>query len=100
MAAGLIYGRADLSVFEPLDDKIIELAKKVAVTEDPSLTAECPHKRIAIVTVRMMDGTEQSNRVDYAKGEPENPMTEKELEEKRRLLLTYVANCRQLFGEC
>lgn len=92
VAAGLLYGRADLSVFEPLDEKIVSLAQKVKVIEDPDLTAESPKKRIAIVTVNFTNGTEQTSRVDYAKGDPENPMTEEELEEKRRLLLAYCAN--------
>ena len=94
VAAGLLYGRADLSVFEPLDEKIITLAQKVKVIEDPALTAESPKKRIAIVTVKNNDGTEQTARVDYAKGDPENPMTEEELAEKKRLLLAYSANYR------
>ncbi len=94
VAAGLLYGRADLSVFEPLDEKIVSLAQKVKVIEDPDLTAESPKKRIAIVTVYFTDGTEQTARVDYAKGDPENPMTEEELAEKKRLLLAYSANYR------
>ncbi len=92
VGAGLLYGRADLSVFEPLDEKITALAKKVSVTEDPVLTAKSPQKRVAIVTVRLCDGTEKTCRVDYAKGDPENPMTEAELAEKRRLLSAYRAD--------
>ncbi len=94
VAAGLLYGRADLSVFEPLDEKIVALAQKVKVLEDPALTAESPKMRIAIVNVKMMDGTERESRVDYAKGDPENPMTEEELAEKKSLLLAYAANYR------
>lgn len=94
VAAGLLYGRADLSVFEPLDDKIISLAKKVKVVEDPDLTAESPKKRIAVVTIMFSDGTEKTARVDYAKGDPENPMTKEELAEKKRLLSEYSADCR------
>ena len=90
LAAGLLYGRADLSVFEPLDEKIISLAKKVKVIEDPELTAESPKKRIAIVTVTMSDGTEQTSRVDYAKGDPENPMAEEEMRAKIQLLNLYA----------
>lgn len=94
VAAGLLYGRADLSVFEPLNEKIVNLAQKVKVIEDPDLTAESPKKRIAIVTVYFTNGTEQTARVDYAKGDPENPMTEEELAEKKRLLFAYSADCR------
>lgn len=94
VAAGLLYGRADLSVFEPLDEHILKLAKKVKVEEDPALTAESPRKRIAIVTVWLTGGTGKTARVDYAKGDPENPMTEDERTEKKRLLLAYSANCK------
>ena len=94
VAAGLLYGRADLSVFEPLDERIIRLAQKVTVVEDPALTAESPKKRIAVLTVAMKNGTQKSWRVDYAKGEPENPMTAEERAEKKRLLEQYAAKVR------
>ena len=91
VAAGLVYGRADLSVFEPVDGRLTEFAKKIKVVEDSALTAESPQKRVAIVTVRMADGEVRSARVDYAKGDPENPMTEAELAEKKRSLTAYAA---------
>ena len=94
VAAGLLYGRADLTVFEPLDEKIRALAQKVKVVENPSLTAESSKKRIAIVRVKLKDGTVKSLRVDYAKGDPENPLTQEEIEEKKRLLLAYANNYR------
>ena len=91
VAAALLYGRADLSVFEPLDPEVVSLAGRVSVKEDPELTAQSPGKRIAAVTVRLTDGTEYRQRVDYAKGDPENPMTAEELKEKTRQLLAYEA---------
>ena len=90
VAAGVLYGRADLSVFEPLDEKVIYLAQKVRVIENPELTAQSPQKRIAVVIVKMSDGNTKSFRVDYAKGDPENPMTKEELAEKSRMLLVYA----------
>lgn len=92
VAAGVLYGRADLSVFEPLNEKIIKLAQKVKVKELPELTLECPKKRIAIVTVIMDNGKQIQQRVDYAKGEPENPMTEEDLFQKEQQLKAYIAN--------
>lgn len=82
VAAALLYGRADLPAFEPLDMGAVALARKVHVTEDEALTRECPGKRIAVVTVHLTDGSARSCRVDTAKGEPENPMTELELRRK------------------
>lgn len=87
VAAALLRGRADLSVFEPLDEAAIALCPKVRVLENAALTAESPQKRIASVTVRLADGTELTHRVDYAKGDPENPMTKKELLQKAASLV-------------
>ena len=82
VAAALLFGRADLSVFEPLDPRAAELASKITVVENEELTRESAQKRVAIVTVLMRNGKKLSERVDYAKGEPENPMTESELKTK------------------
>ena len=90
VAAALLLGRADLSVFDPPDERICALAKKIRVAEDPALTAECPQKRIAVVTLTMKDGSVLSRRIDFAKGEPENPMTEKDIEEKLSMLSEYT----------
>ena len=92
VAAGILYGRADLSVFEPLDEEIIKLAQKVKIKELPELTLECPNKRIAIVSVTMYDGKQIQQRVDYAKGEPENPMTKEDLFQKEQQLKAFIAN--------
>ena len=95
VAAGLLYGRADISMFEPLDERTAEFAKKINVIEDPSLTDISPQKRIAIVTVHLKDGAVLAQQVDYAKGEPENPMTEEDMKEKRQSLLAYAAAYRE-----
>lgn len=89
VAAGLLYGRAGLTEFEPLDERIVRLAKKVRVVENAELTKESSVKRVAIVTVQMKDGSQKSWRVDYAKGDPENPMTEEERKQKNELLRAY-----------
>lgn len=81
-AAGMIYGRADLDLFETLDERIVELASRIDVTEDEALTAECPQKRAAVVRVYLKDGQEKECRIDYAKGDPENPMSRDDLIKK------------------
>lgn len=91
VAAGLLLGRADLTVFEPLDETIIRLAQKVRVMEDPVLTAESSRKRIAIVKVKLANDVIRECRIDFAKGEPENPMSKEEREEKKKTLLEYIA---------
>lgn len=90
VAAALLYGRADLTVFEPLDDAVLTLAKKVNVTENESFSAQSDQKRIAAVTVFFKDGTDVTKQVDYAKGDPENPMTKEELTKKKEMLFAYT----------
>jgi len=64
------------------DERILTLAKKVKLVEDKELTALVPRKRAAIVEVRLKDGRTVRERVDYAKGEPENPITKDEFKQK------------------
>ena len=89
VAAALIFGRADITLFEPLDENIVRFSQKVEVVEDKLLSSECPQKRIAVVTVTLKDGKTITERVDYAKGEPENPISTEELNEKIRVLDDY-----------
>ena len=89
VAAALLYGRADLTGFEPLDSNAVALAAKVSVVENESFSKESARKRIALVRVYLKDGSVIERRVDYAKGEPENPMTADEMREKQKLLSGY-----------
>lgn len=90
VAVALLYGRADLSAFEPVDRAAVRLAARIEVSEDGELTAQSPQKRIAVVCVTMEDGSTETERVDYAKGDPENPMTAEELREKWESLSEYA----------
>ncbi|MBR4235526.1 MAG: MmgE/PrpD family protein [Clostridia bacterium] len=90
VAAALIYGRADITVFEPPLAAAVKLAANVRVCEDAALTKESPLKRAAVVTVTLRGGAQKACRVDYAKGDPENPMSDVELQEKARLLSNYM----------
>lgn len=89
VAVALLYGRADLAMFEPLNQAALALAKKVRVTEEEAFSCQSGEKRIASVTAYLKNGTYRTKQIDYAKGDPENPLTEEEMEEKRRLLALY-----------
>ena len=67
---------------------ILELTKKVEVKENAELSALNPQKRVAIVVVHTKEG-DYSQRVDYPKGEPENPLSLEDLEKKFRGLAVY-----------
>ena len=90
VAAALLYGRADLKVFEPIDETAVRLASKILVVENEDLTNESPKKRIATLMVKLSDGSEETETVEYAKGDPENPMTLEELTQKWNALAAYA----------
>ena len=58
------------------------MTKRVKVVENDELSALVPHKRASILHLILTDGTKRTYRVDYPKGEPENPLTDNEIEEK------------------
>ena len=91
VAVALIKGDAGLQAFTEetvLDRRILDLAQKVDVVEDELLTAQSPAKRASIVVIQTSKGT-YTKQVDYPKGEPENPLSKEELEEKFRGLAMY-----------
>lgn len=92
VAVALINKSANMEDFssEKINDTdILNLAKKVFVKDDDELTKLCPAKRVSVVTITMNDGSEIKQRIDYPKGEPENPLTQQELEKKFRSLAMF-----------
>lgn len=92
VALALKIGKAGIQEFMPEyieDPEILLLAEKVKVHPDDSLSALVPQKRAAIVEIITNNGKHLRDRVDYPKGEPENPLSTKELEEKFTSLAVY-----------
>lgn len=67
--------------------KINDLVKKVYVVENEELTKLVPQKRGSIVTVVLKNLMSISERVDYPKGEPENPISDEEMFKKYDMLV-------------
>lgn len=91
VAVSLVTGCADMKAFSSenvANNTMLDLTKRVEVKEDVNLTALNPQKRAAIVVVHTPNG-DYSQRVDYPKGEPENPLSKEELENKFRGLAMY-----------
>lgn len=89
VAAALVLGKADVSAFEQQNRTrrdILELTKKVVVIENPEFTEQSSRKRIAKVIVYLKDKG-ISEQIDFAKGDPENPMSRQEIIEKVYLLI-------------
>lgn len=79
-------GMADYNEENVVDDAILALTKKVKVIENEELSSLVPNKRASILHIRMKNGHVLTHRVDYPKGEPENPLSQEELEQKFRSL--------------
>ena len=81
VAISLTTGKAGIVEFaEPYvsDNTILELTQKVDVISSEELSKLVPDKRVAIVEVIMENGVVLCDRVDYPKGEPENPLSQEE----------------------
>lgn len=91
LAVALYTGKAGLNEFTEgviSNPAIQALTDKVVVLENEEFSNLCPQKRVGVVTVKTKSGV-FTDRVDYPKGEPENPMSRQELEEKFRNLAMY-----------
>jgi len=65
-----------------MDPTIRAQLHKVEVVADPEIEALFPELQRVIVTIRTTDGREFSKQIDYPKGDPRNPLTDEEIEEK------------------
>ncbi|MBR3334845.1 MAG: MmgE/PrpD family protein [Clostridia bacterium] len=90
-AAGMIYGKAGLQEFSEdmvRNEQILKLTRKIHVEADEELSKAFPAEQTAIVTIRTKNG-EYNERVDYPKGEPENPLTDEEFRTRYDGLMAY-----------
>ena len=65
-----------------MDPRIREQLHKVEVVADPAIEAVFPKLQRVIVTIHTTDGREFTKQLDYPKGDPRNPLTDQEVEEK------------------
>ncbi|HYX67574.1 MAG TPA: MmgE/PrpD family protein, partial [Terriglobales bacterium] len=85
IAAALVDRQVTPLQFTP--QKIMEPAiraqlKKVKVVADPEIEKVFPALQRVVVSIRTTDGREFSKQLDYPKGDPRNPLSDKEVEEK------------------
>jgi 2-methylcitrate dehydratase PrpD len=82
IALALVHGNAGIDAFSSeniKDQNIINLLSKIEIESDETLTALVPNKRPAVLEICTYDGNYFTHRIDYPKGEPENPFTDDEL---------------------
>lgn len=91
-AVGLIYGKAGLQEFSKetvKNEEVLNLARKITVFADENLSTIFPDVQAGIVTIKTKNG-EYTHRVDFPKGEPENPLTDIEFKERYNDLMEYA----------
>lgn len=91
-AAGLLCGRAGLQEFSDeavKGERILNLTRKVRVSADKELSAAFPGVQAAVVTIKTKNGV-FTDRVDFPKGEPENPLTDEEFRDRYNGLMEYA----------
>jgi 2-methylcitrate dehydratase PrpD len=92
-AAAILYGQISLSQYRA---KIIQspemkqMMDRVRCVEDPELEKVFPKQWPATAEVKTKDGRTFSTRIDYPKGDPENPLSWDELIEKFQNLTKVV----------
>jgi 2-methylcitrate dehydratase len=89
VAVALLDGKVTLRSFEAkrLGDPVVkELMQKVRVTPQPEFVDRYPHAMPTRITIRTKAGKEYVKQVDYPLGHPANPMSDREVEDKFRLL--------------
>lgn len=103
VAVSLVNGKAtieDFSMDYINNPTISSLTKKVDIISSDELTSLFPKKCSAIVKVSTKDDKSYTERVDFPKGEPENPLSDIELEEKFMSLAQFsnkpVEECLQI----
>ena len=85
VATALTHGSVRLAAFEDerLNDKTTRaLMKKMTVALDPELDAAFPGQRAARVSIQLADGRSEAFLQPTRKGDPDLPLSDKELEEK------------------
>jgi 2-methylcitrate dehydratase PrpD len=66
------------------DEEVARLARATEIVADPELTAIYAERKPAELSLHLYDGRVLRERVDYCRGEPENPPTEESVVGKFR----------------
>jgi 2-methylcitrate dehydratase len=78
-----------------MDPTIRDQLHKVEVVADPEIEALFPELQRVIVTIHTTDGRALTKQIDYPKGDPRNPLTDAEIEEKFDALAAPVMPAEQ-----
>ncbi|MDP6602854.1 MAG: MmgE/PrpD family protein [Rhodospirillales bacterium] len=93
VAAGLLTGRVRLDAFTPerlRDAGLRALMNRIETYVDAEADARFPHGRGAVVEIETVDGKRVQGEALTRKGDPDNPLSDAEIEDKYRELVTPV----------
>jgi 2-methylcitrate dehydratase len=65
-----------------MDEKIRAQLRKVEVVPDPEIEKVFPVLQRVVVTIRTTDGREFTKQLDYPKGDPRSPLSDREIDDK------------------
>jgi 2-methylcitrate dehydratase len=97
IAAALVDRQVTPAQFEMnkiMDPTIRAQLKKVEVVADPEIERVFPALQRVIVNITTTDGRKLSKQLDYPKGDPRNPLSDAEIEEKFRALAEGVLSAK------
>ena len=97
IAAALVDRQVTPAQFEMkkiMDPTIRAQLNKVEVVADPEIEKVFPALQRVIVNITTTDGRKFSKQLDYPKGDPRNPLTDAEIEEKFRALAEGVLSAK------
>jgi 2-methylcitrate dehydratase len=64
------------------NEELLDLIQKIKVVADEGLEKEFPELQPSVVDIKVKSGETFTQRVDYAKGDPREPMTDDDLRDK------------------
>jgi 2-methylcitrate dehydratase len=74
------------------DGVLHQLMAKVYVVEDPEITRAYPAKSKCVIVASLADGSTVEGERDYPKGDPNDPLSDKEIEEKLSEYFFFAVN--------
>ncbi len=98
-AITIVYGRAFLdeySIDNINSNRILKMMQRIECVEDDNIENDYPQKWPAKAVIFTKDGRRLETRVEYPKGDPENPLTWEELIDKFKLLTAPVFSSEQI----
>ena len=93
VAVAMLTGRAGIGEYSEeniQDERISRLTRKISVIPDDQLTALFPEETAARVEIVTLDGQRHVGEVFVPKGEPANPLSDVEVDEKFLALADYA----------